>query len=180
MIQLLSFFSLLVFFSTALAAPIYKSEDESGNPVFSDKAPESAEQIEVKEPATFESSLYAKQYKSVTDKIQSAKDSNNSDTFKYQTLAITSPENGTAIRDNAGNIELHFLVEPGIQQGHTIQLMMDGQVHSAVGSTGSVSIQNIDRGTHQFNLNVTRKEDGKVLQTGPTTSITLLRYSSQH
>jgi len=180
MIQLLFFFSLLVFFSTALAAPIYKSEDESGNPVFSDTAPESAEQIEVKEPATFESSLYARQYKSVTDKIQNAKDSNNSDTFKYQTLAITSPENGTAIRDNAGNIELHFLVEPGIQQGHTIQLMMDGQVHSTVGSTGSFSIQNIDRGTHQFNLNVTRKEDGKVLQTGPTTSITLLRYSSQH
>ncbi len=179
MIQLLSLFFLLVFFNTALAAPIYKSEDESGNPVFSDKAPESAEQIEVKEPTTFKSSLYTRQYKSVTDKLR-GNDSDNSDNFKYQTLAITSPENGTAIRDNAGNIELHYLVEPGIQQGHTIQLMMDGQVHSTVGSTGSVSIQNMDRGTHQFNLNVTRKDDGKVLQTGPTTSITMLRYSRQH
>lgn len=179
MIQLLSFFFLLVFFSIALAAPIYKSKDESGHPVFSDKASESAEQIEVREPITFKSSVYTKQYESVIDKLQRGNDS-DVDNFKYQTLAITSPENGTAIRDNAGNIELHYLVEPGIRQGHTIQLIMDGQVHSSVGSTGSVSMQNVDRGTHQFHLNVTRTKDGKVMQTGPTTSITLLRYARQH
>lgn len=179
MIQYLSSFFLLVYCSTVLAAPIYKTTDEFGNPVFSDKAGESAEEIKVKDPITFKSSLYTKQYKQVTDTLAD-KDKSKADNFKYQTLAIVSPINGAAIRDNAGNIELRFSVQPRVQQGHTIQLMMDGQVHSSVGSTGSVSLQNVDRGTHQFQLTATRTADGKVLQQGPATSITLLRFSRLH
>lgn len=178
MIQLQFGLILLLFFSNALGAPVYKSEDESGIPVFSDRAAESAEQIELREPSTFKSSLYIRPNR----RVKSTGDSNNevNDNFKYQTLAITSPENGTAIRDNAGNIELHFLVLPGIQQGHTIHLIMDGQVYTSLGGAGTVSLQNVDRGTHQFHLKVSRTKDGKVIQTGPTTAITLLRYSRRN
>ena len=145
-------FSLSVFCCALLAAPIYKTKDEFGNPVFSDEGSESAEQVKVKEVTTFNSSLYTKQYEQVTDTLNDGDKPASGDNFKYQTLVITSPQNGTAIRNNAGNIELHFLVEPGIQQGHTIQLMMDGKVYSQVGSTGSVFIQNVDRGEHRFHL----------------------------
>ncbi|MCH8257245.1 MAG: DUF4124 domain-containing protein [Proteobacteria bacterium] len=178
MIQYLSCFFLLLLFANVLAAPVYKSEDESGNPVFSDRAAESAEQIEVREPSTFKSSLYTRPYKRVQSKPSNTSDDN--DNFKYQTLAITSPEDGTAIRDNAGNLTLHFSVVPAIQQGHSLHLMMDGQVYSSLGSSGFVSMQNVDRGTHQFRLTVTRTKDGKVIQTGPTTAITLLRHSRQN
>lgn len=178
MTQFLSCFSLLLFFGNVLAAPVFKSEDDSGNPVFSDRAAESAEQIEVRDPSTFKSSLYSKRYKRVQPKRgdTSVVDEN----FKYQTLAITSPEDGTAIRDNAGNLMLHFSVIPAIKPGHKINLMMDGEVHSTLGGSGFVSLQNVDRGTHQFHLHVIRTKDGKVLQTGPITSITLLRYSRRN
>lgn len=178
MIRHLSGFLLFLFFSNALGAPVYKSEDESGHPVFSDRAAESAEQIEIREPSTFKSSLYARKNK----RVRSTPGNNNAvnDNFKYRTLAITSPEDGAAIRDNAGNIVLHFLVFPGIQQGHTIHLVMDGQVRSSLDGAASVSLQNVDRGTHQFHLEVTRTKDSKVIQTGPTTSVTLLRHSRRN
>jgi|TARA_B100002003_G_scaffold252024_1_gene300441 hypothetical protein len=170
-------FSLIFFLCTVFAAPIYKSKDKFGNPVFSDEATESAEEIKVQEPVTFDSSKYTRQYESASRHMAGDKEDETSSNFKYQTLAITSPENGTAIRDNAGNLVLQFLVEPGIRPGHTIALMMDGQVHSKVGGSGSVSMQNIDRGTHQFYLNVTRGDNDKVIQAGPVTSITLQRYA---
>ncbi|MBQ62659.1 MAG: hypothetical protein CMQ19_11360 [Gammaproteobacteria bacterium] len=165
---------------TVLAAPIYKTEDEFGNPVFSDKAAAEAEEVEVQEPVTFDSSKYTRQYEKASRYMQDDKEGEASKNYKYQMLAITSPENGAAIRNNAGILELQFKIEPGIQPGHSIALMMDGKKHSKVSGSGSVSMQNIDRGTHQFYLNVTGTKDKKILQAGPSISITLQRYSVKH
>ncbi len=169
--QLTFAIGLFIIAGTAIAAPIYVTKDEAGNPVFSDQGTENSKQVEIQKTVTYDSSGFLKEYKDATS---STVDEETTD-FKYQTLTVSTPGGEEAIRDNAGNLELLFVIEPGPQPGHSIALMMDGKKHSTVTGTGSLILANVDRGTHQFHLQVTRTADKLELQVGPSTSVTVLR-----
>lgn len=154
---------------------IYKSTDESGNPVFSDEATEGAEEITVEEPATFSSDTLMQQYDQFTRSPDQDQDSQNS----YQRLAITSPANDQTIRSNPGDFQVNFDVSPSPREGHTLQLVMDGKVYQQIDGAGPIQLTNVDRGTHKLQLQVT-DSDNQVLQKGPAVTIHLLRHSIRH
>jgi hypothetical protein len=160
--------------NTCLAADIYKTVDENGNVVFSDQPAKEAEKVEVQAPITFDSSALTRPNETGNKNNPEADPAN----FKYSRLEITSPANDTAIRDNAGNFELSYVVEPRALPQHSVQLMMDGKVHTRVSQSGTIEFQNVDRGTHVFQLRVVRKSNKKVLEKGPASSVSILRHSS--
>ncbi len=155
----------------ALPDPIYKTTDEFGNPVFSDQGGDNAEEVEVNEPVIYDSGSFRQPVVS-TRKEPPLEDSGS---FRYETLAVISPENDSAVRNNAGNLTIRYRIDPPVQAGHVVELLMDEEILSTVAGTGSLSLENIDRGTHRFRLRVTA--DGEILQEGPVTSVTLLRVS---
>lgn len=159
----------------AEGSKIYKSTDESGNPVFSDEATEGAEEIRVEEPTTFSPDTLTQQY----DQFTRSRDEDQDTESSYKRLAITSPANDQTIRSNPGNFEVNFDVSPSPRAGHTLQLLMDGEVYRQIDGAGPIQLTNVDRGTHKLQLQVV-DSDNKVLQKGPAVTIHLLRHSIRH
>jgi hypothetical protein len=165
-------FLIVIFCSTASAATIYKSEDEFGRPVYSNRADETASEVELKEPTTYKGG-----------NLPTPKASKNETPVRqqrYTTLEILQPENDATVRDNAGTLTLTVKVEPSVHSHHTLTLQMNGQNYQKLAGTGTTVLENVDRGTHVFQLQVTHEQSGEVIETGPASSITLLRHSVQH
>ncbi|HAK50370.1 MAG TPA: hypothetical protein DCM54_00480 [Gammaproteobacteria bacterium] len=166
--------TLLIVSQNIAAATIYKSEDEFGRSIFSNRAYENAEKVKLKEPTTYESHQPATPLRSRNPKPEAEAEK------KHTNLLITDPANNRAIRNNAGTLELNIKVEPEVQTGHTLELLMDGNPVRALTDSGSIVLANVDRGTHVFQLRVSNIKSGANVASGPTTTITVLRHSTRH
>lgn len=153
---------------------IYRTTDADGNPVFSDQGREGDAEVDVPPSNAFDAESLAEEYELIYRKDEKS----GAKAFsQYQRLAITSPANDEAVRANAGNVQISWQVEPGIQEGHRVELLLDGQVLQTVSGAGSVGLDNVDRGTHQAQLRVIDQETGDVFQQGPTQTFHVLRHS---
>lgn len=159
---------------------VYRTTDERGRPVFSDQASGDAKEVEVTKPMTFPAGKFANQYNRVTTPGSEGGDGEEAAAFAYKSLAITSPAPDEAIRSNNGNITISFVVNPSPRPGHIVELMMDGKVLQRVRGSEPIALENVDRGTHQVQLQVTEGESGTVLQQGASVSFTVLRHSILH
>lgn len=154
--------SLLVIYACFLGAEtVYKTVDEDGNIIFTDKSSENAEEIRIDELQTIDNPNPAK-YK--TSPKQPKKDPG------YNSITVTKPVNGEGIRSNNGNVSISVSIEPALKPGHKITISMDGK---EIGSGSSVSLQNVDRGTHSVSASVADGAGKKLIST--SSSFSLLR-----
>lgn len=152
---------------TTGAQTIYRSVDSAGNPVFSDTPTEGAEEIHLKEIQTI--SLPPVPLSSAP-RQQAAPGAT-----AYTSVAITSPQNDAAIRDNAGNLNISVEIKPQLFPSHTLSLYLDGQeVKSS--QTTTFNLENLDRGTHQLRA-VIKNQAGEILSSSPSVSFHMLRAS---
>lgn len=104
---------------------------------------------------------------------------------KYTAISITSPANEASIRNNAGNITVNVSLEPALQPGHKLVLLVDGTSKPASddatkddGSTpGNFELSNIDRGSHSLVAQVLNEEGETMISSTPVT-VYLHRYSA--
>ena len=156
----------------ASESKIYRTRDNQGRVVFSDQAPENAEEVEVKDIITY-----------VPTAIYRPAPSRQTDVIKvqaYDSLTITSPVNDETIRNNAGNLLIVFTIAPLLQSNHSIQVLVDGAVFKTTKAVTSINLTNLDRGQHQFQLQIVEDKSNKVLHSSPGISTTLLRHSILH
>jgi uncharacterized protein DUF4124 len=160
---------LLTFLFVAVLVPVhadtvYKSVDEKGNVIFTDKPSADAEQIKIQKLQTIENPNPIKT-KGASNKSKSKEET-------YKTLKFTSPEDGAGIRDNAGSVSISLTLEPGLRGGDKIIISMDGEEISN-GSATSISLSNVDRGTHSLSASVVDGKGKKLIST--SSSFSLLR-----
>ena len=141
------------------AETIYKSVDENGNIIFTDKPSEDAEEIKIKELETIKNPNPGK-FKPTTKQA--------TETEAYKSFTVTNPKAGEAVRSNIGNVNISLSIEPALQRSHTIEILMDGK---KVGSGSSVSLQNVDRGSHSITASVIDGNGKKLISTSSTFSI---------
>lgn len=158
----------------AADSKIYKTTDANGNTVYTDVAPENSEPVKVEEPQTYPAGRYAQDYEQFKPAKPANKDAASA--ASYATLAITSPSQDEAVRNNPGNLTIDFQIQPNLKEGQGLQLLMDGKVVSKVTSPEPISLSNVDRGTHQVQLQVYALDSGTVLQSSKPVTFTLLRY----
>lgn len=161
---------MLLLLALPVSAGIYKSVDEDGNVVFSDQPSAGAEEIEKKEIMTVPAT--------VPDIDFSRGENEKSAKEPYESIAITSPANDSAIRDNAGNISVNVTTKPALGNGHQIVIYMDG-TEVARDPVTSFDFQNVDRGTHTLAAAVVNN-DGKELKRSDEISFSVLRHSVQN
>lgn len=165
---------LLTISSFALAAEIYQTRDANGNPVFTDAAPEDAPAVEVQAPQTYSAKRYTEDYKKFTP----AKVNGDAPPGPpYRIMKITSPEADESVRDNAGNVSVQYALEPAVKTNQRVDLLMDGKVIGEAGSGATVSLSNVDRGTHNLQLRAIDLTTGQVVQESAVSSFTLHRHS---
>lgn len=166
--RLLNYILLLCVFAPA-SADIYRSVDENGNVVFSDTPSEGAEKIEVQEAQTVDSP-------DTRPFVYEPPESEPAP--RYRSVAISSPQDDESIRANSGNITIRMSVSPSLKRGDKLVLLMDGKEVSA-GSSTSVSLENVDRGSHSLQARVVGA-DGQTWVSSESVTFHLQRHSVQH
>ena len=158
----------------ANAEGIYVEVDEQGVPSYSDQKTPSNLKIEISNTMTYSDPALKDywQHKTQSPTMVEA----NPVTYSAK---VGHPHDNSAVRHNAGSLIISIVIEPALKQGHTAHLMKDDQIIRGITGTGTISLNNVDRGTHAFNVQIRNEHDGIVLD-GPTTSITMLRHSILH
>ncbi len=162
--------------SCAWAEAVYREVSDDGVPSFSDQAMRGAEPVTVRETNTFTDTTYTDTTYQQNQMRRRNEASLAPEKIDYR-LLVTNPPNDSAIRDNAGNLNLTISISPPVQSGHSAILLMDGIKVRDIQGNGDIGLTNIDRGTHAFKIRVIDK-DGSVVTEGPSNNISILRYSS--
>ena len=157
-----------LFLLTSVSAEVYRSLDEDGNIIFTDKPSPDAEKVKIDKVQTI--SPPAVEDFEYTPPAKSA-DSG------YTKLEVMSPENDHVFTDNTGDVTVSILIEPALNTklGDRLILTLDGKKQAESSST-SFPLTNLDRGTHTTKVDVVNK-DGKSLESSSTISFTIQRTS---
>lgn len=150
---------------------VYRSVDEDGNVVFSDKPSPNAEKVEINEVQTIDPGSTPKFKYSPPHEPQGPAAS-------YTNISITSPSNDEALSANDGNVSVSVSVEPHLFPGHIIVLYLDGS--PAGESNGQFNLTNLDRGTHTLAAAVKNQQSGQEVIKSETITFTVHRHSIQH
>ncbi|MEJ2575037.1 MAG: DUF4124 domain-containing protein [Gammaproteobacteria bacterium] len=152
------------------SAAVYKWVKPDGSVVYSDRAPvENAAPTEL--PALQEIKMPPPP-PSPTPSTTPAAQTEGED---YTSLAITEPADNSAFRNNAGQINVKLALDPALQQGDAIVILLDGK-EIGRGRSTALSLSNVDRGTHSLQASV-KDADGTTLISSNPITFTLQRTS---
>lgn len=159
------------------AGAIYKTTDAQGNVVFTDVPPnDESKSIELIKENSYQPATPAAI--PVTDSSSAdATPSEDIPAASYNKLTITAPAHDQALRENTGNISVSVALDPALNvaDGHRVRVLVDGTV-AAEAASATVSLQNIDRGTHTLVAEVIDASDA-VLKASSPVIVHLQRYS---
>ena len=149
-----------------VSAEVYRTTDENGNVIFTDKPSPGAEEIEIDEVQTV-SPPPVRDFRYTPPKKKGKSN--------YKKAEITTPKNDDVITGGTGNVSVSISLEPALQDTDRIVLYMDGEKQSDSSST-SFELSNLDRGTHTIKVDIINK-GGKVLKSSSPVSFTVQRPS---
>ncbi|WP_204382311.1 DUF4124 domain-containing protein [Aeromonas veronii] len=92
------------------------------------------------------------------------------------TIELLSPEQGSTLRDNTGNIVFQGTISPKPPPQYDVRLTLDGKAAPIVSNSLSVRVENVDRGAHEAQLELLAK-DGTILAKSSAVTFYLHRAS---
>jgi len=153
-------------------AALYKWVDENGEVVYSDQPPnDEAKPLDLP-PIMVTPAIKVKPAAKKTAAPAPEKKT------EYQMLVISRPTDDSVIFDNAGNIPMSFQLQPTLNSkaGDTLEVEMDGKVIMPNLSTTSVTLNNIDRGSHNLKVRV-KDKNGQILISSQPITVHLRKFS---
>ena len=120
-------------------AEVYKYTNKQGKTSYSDIPVAGAKKVVVPPVMT---------YKAPAVQRLSATHKPLNDVVSYQRLEITNPVDQSTIRNNQGQLRVNYSIEPSLQEGDSLLLLVDGV------SQESMSIDGLARGQHRLSLQV--------------------------
>jgi hypothetical protein len=151
--------------------PIYKVIDEDGKVSFSNRPQKNAVEIELQGtntlPKVAPKTKTNTQTKTITTETEN--------TRNYNTLAITYPANGGVVANGLIPFTLGANLNPKLQKGHTLWLLIDGQRNNS-STQSNITVPPLERGQHTLQLIITDGSDN-ILKQSATSTINVLRPS---
>jgi len=166
------------FMMQPVLAKIYRHVDTQGNVTFSDKplaksTSEKVEEVELKEPMimpSYESPVKtAKSNTATTSEVEFKP----SITTNYN-LNIVSPADDEGVRANDGTITVKLTTGSVLADGHVLIAMIDGMDFNEGTTSQTITLKNVDRGTHSLSVKVVDAE-GQVISTSKAITFHVLR-----
>ena len=93
----------------------------------------------------------------------------------YTKLTITEPAENSTFRNNAGQVNVKLELEPALQEGDVIAILLDGK-EIGQGKSTALALSNIDRGSHSLQAIVKNAQGNTLISATPVT-FTLQRTS---
>lgn len=139
---------LLLLLALPAGAEIYRYLDADGTPVFSNQPPKGvdAEKIELPPPSIV-APLPPGQPEATRRKEQPEE-------IRYTRLELTGIPDGESLRANNGSFSVDVAIEPKLQSGHSLRLLLDGQPYGQPSRSTRLGLVNIDRGEHSLAVEV--------------------------
>lgn len=176
--------SIIFFFSSAITAEnkIYHWIDDQGKNHFSDTIDpgEKSEEFTVRDQNLLVNKYTSHELEEERDHENELLTSppfskNQAQTYTYE-ATITSPTDGASIRSNNGTLTIQVATTPEKLNTQKLQLILDGQKLGEPQISTTIGALNIDRGTHQVQVQLLA-ENGSVLTTTQIVTIHLLRVT---
>lgn len=160
---------LLLALALPASAQIYKYIDANGNTVFTNQPPEgvAAESINLPPTNTVETQTPATAPDSSNDPAQSE--------APYAVLSLTGIPDEDAIRANNGSFVVGVNIEPRLQPGHLLRLILDGQPYGQASNVPSLQLTELDRGEHSLAVAVMAAD--RIVQQSASETFTVQRVS---
>lgn len=164
---------LLCVLALPAAAQIYKYTDAHGNTVFTNQPPhgQAAETVELPPTNTVEA-----QQPTAAPSTSTPAQSRPEQRQPYSHLTLTGlPDDGGALRANNGTFSVGVDLQPRLQPGHQLRLLLDGQPYGQPSNVPQLQLVNIDRGEHRLAVEVLA--GGRQVQQSPAVTFTVQRIS---
>ena len=161
---------LLVLATTATHAEVYRHVDQYGNVTFSDEPMDGGETVKVKPVTTI--TLPKPETVSQEDELQEIVEQEGAN---YDSVSFSYPENDQAFHSGNGDVTFQVNSSPGLKEGHRYEITLDGQPVGQSAS-GQVTVNNIDRGTHQAGVHIV-DQSGLQIKSGSPVTFTVHRPS---
>ncbi|MFT6958001.1 MAG: hypothetical protein ACJAYC_003017 [Halieaceae bacterium] len=168
MTRTLSLLGLIIAFSAS--AQVYRTTDENGNAIFTDNPQHGdAEQITINPTNT----TPATKVRAATTVAESRLDQETPAVADYR-VKVTSPEEGSTIPMGTGSFTVIASVSPSLEDGETLQLLMNGTANGEPQNQNSWNLVNVRRGEHS--ITVARYDaDGNVQASSEAVHVLVLR-----
>jgi hypothetical protein len=158
---------LLLLIALPASAQIYKYIDANGNPAFSNQPPNGTKSetvdlpplnsVDIKKPAP------PPPVNTQQAQPQSA----------YSFLELTDLPTDEALRANNGTFTVGVSLQPRLQPGHLLELVIDGTPYGQPSNVPRLQVVNLDRGEHSLAVRVVSGE--QVIQQSSTVTVAVQR-----
>jgi len=164
---------LLLFTSLPAFAVICKTVDDQGNVSYSDvPADQCQHKVRLPEVSTFT----PRPLPETTQTPDGESETGEGESVGYTEMRIDQPEADGTVRSNQGQVPVSVVLEPALQQGHQLRLLLDGIIVQPGFDSQTVILSGVERGTHTLQAQVVDAA-GVVLQSAGPLSFTLQRTS---
>ena len=155
------------------SAAVYKWVQPDGSVIYSDRAPvENAAPTEL--PALQEIKMPPPPPPS-TDTTANNNQAQQGQSTEYTNLTIAEPADNSTFRSNAGKVNVKLELEPALQDGDMVAIILDGK-DIGQGKSTNVALNNVDRGSHSLQAIVKNAQGSTLISSTPIT-FTLQRTS---
>ncbi|WP_110949405.1 DUF4124 domain-containing protein [Pseudomonas bohemica] len=161
----------LLLLALPAVAQIYKYTDANGNTAFSNQPPDGtkAETVDLPPLNSVGGAAPAPPLPSPSQNQPQPQPSSAS----YQTLQLTDLPNDEALRANNGSFMIGVMIQPRLQPGHQLQLVVDGKPYGQPTNVPRVQVTELDRGEHSLSVQVL--QGTQVVQQSQTINLTVQR-----
>lgn len=154
--------------AAALAAPAWTWVDAQGRRHYSDRPVEGATQIELTETQTFGgSALRTSPNPPATSTATGETDAPAAVT--YSVVDIVSPTQEETLQNIEGNLSVRVATNPGLQSGHRIDAILDGQRREIGSRSLDFSLAEVFRGEHTLQVVIVDSAGAEVRRSAPVT-----------
>ncbi len=159
--------------TASAAAAVYKWVQPDGTVVYSDRAP-----AENTAPTDLPAIQEIKMPPPPPPSTDTTPDSNQPQQTRgeeYTKLTIAEPADNSTFRNNAGQVNVKLELEPALQEGDSVAIILDGK-DIGQGKSTNVALNNVDRGSHSLQAIVKNAQGSTLISSTPIT-FTLQRTS---
>ncbi|AYC34656.1 DUF4124 domain-containing protein [Pseudomonas cavernae] len=153
------------------SAQIYKYTDAKGNTVYTNQPPHGvkSETVELPPPNTVEMQAPSAAAGDAGQNVQAEQ-------APYRQLRLANLPDEAALRANSGTFSVSVELQPRLQPGHSLRLLLDGQPYGAPSQVTSLQLTNIARGEHSLAVEVLSGD--QAIQQSATETFTVQRVNT--
>jgi hypothetical protein len=162
---------LLLLFALPAVAQIYKYTDANGNTAYTNQPPDGIKAQTVDLPPL--NSVPTNTPPPAAPGAPSPQSQAQQSTAAYQVLELTDLPTDEALRANNGSFTVGVAIQPRLQPGHLLQLIIDGKPYGQPTNIPRMQVMEIDRGEHS--LSVAVLQGNQAIQQSQTINLTVQR-----